>query len=149
MRRLLEITIQAVTCLTTSKRHAEPTDMKTFTPPIGRMGCLLSGIRTGPVPRQAFASHSSTKLSFPKCISPPWKVSLGIMGYLRRIKMFLTDWPLHLLPGVTVRIFFLLLFYLRVLAKSTRKISSFDRADSFTSFEVFSIDMFALNLSPA
>lgn len=74
------------TRLTTSKQPAELTDMDTFAPPIGRMGCLLSTLWTSPVPCQAFASHSCTKLSFSKCINPPRKVSLGIIGYLGGLK---------------------------------------------------------------
>lgn len=101
LHRLLKITIQSVTCPTTSKHHAELIDMKTFTPPIGRMGCLLSCIRTSPVPYQAFASHSCTKLSFPKCISPPERCHWGLWHTSGGLKMFLTDWPLHLFPEVT------------------------------------------------
>lgn len=74
------------TCLTTSKQPAELTDVEPFAPPTGRMGCLLSTLWTSPVPRQAFASHSCTKLSFSKCINPPRKVSLGIIGYLGGLK---------------------------------------------------------------
>lgn len=35
-------------------------------------------------------------------LQPHRKVSLGIIANLRRIKMFLTDWPLHLFPEVTL-----------------------------------------------
>ena len=35
-------------------------------------------------------------------LQPHRKVSLGIIANLRGIKMFLTDWPLHLFPEVTL-----------------------------------------------
>lgn len=85
------------------------TDTKTLTPPIGGMELAVSCLRAGQASSlyQAFVTHCHTKLSFPKHISapphPPREVSLGIMAYLWRIKrMFLTDWPLHLFPGVTL-----------------------------------------------
>lgn len=102
LHRLLKITIQSVTCPTTSKHHAELIDMKAFTPPIGRVGCLLSHIWTSPVPNHAFASHSCTKLSFPKCISPPERCHWGLWHTSGGLKMFLTDRPLHLFPEVTL-----------------------------------------------
>lgn len=98
LHRPLKITIQCVTSLTTSKHHAELIDMKTLTPPFGRVVRLLSHIWTRPVPYQAFASHSCTKLSFPKCISPPRKVSLGITAYLKGIKNVLDRLAASLIP---------------------------------------------------
>lgn len=65
-------------------------------------GCLLSSIWTRPVPYQAFASHSCTKLSFPKCISLPERCHWGLWDISRGLKVFLTDWPLHLFPEVTL-----------------------------------------------
>lgn len=102
MCHLPKITIQSVTCLTTSKHQAELIDMKTFTAPTGRVGCLLSRVWTSPIPYQAFAPRSHTKLSFPKRISPPERCHWGLWHTSGGLKMFLTDWPLHLFPEVTL-----------------------------------------------
>lgn len=76
--------------------------MKTFTAPTGRVGCLLSRVWTSPIPYQAFAPRSHTKLSFPKRISPPERCHWGLWHTSGGLKMFLTDWPLHLFPEVTL-----------------------------------------------
>lgn len=44
-------------------------------------------------------------------LQPHRKVSLGIIANLRRIKMFLTDWPLHLFPEVTLVTIYCFYFY--------------------------------------
>lgn len=98
----LKIAIQSLTCLMTSKHRDELSDMKTFTPPSGRMGCLLSRIWTSPVPNQAFASHSCMKLSFPKCVSPPERCHWGLLDTSKGLTSFLTNWPLHSFQEVSL-----------------------------------------------
>lgn len=97
-----KITIRSVSCPTTSKHQAELIDVKTFTRPTGRTGCLLSRVWTSPVPHQAFATNSHTKLSFPECTSPPERCHWGLWHTSGGLKMFLTDWPLLLFPEVTL-----------------------------------------------
>lgn len=44
----------------------------------------------------------SLTLSFPKCTSPPERCHWGLWRTSGGLKMFLTDWPLHLFPEVTL-----------------------------------------------
>lgn len=72
--------------------------MKTFTPPIGRAGCLLSRIWTSPVPPPSICVSLMHKAVISQMHQPLRKVSLGIMAYLKGIKNVLDRLAASLIP---------------------------------------------------
>lgn len=129
LHRLLKITIPSVTCPTTSKRHAELIDMKTFTPPIGRAGCLLSRIWTSPVPPPSICVSLMHKAVISQMHQPLRKVSLGITAYLKGIKNVLDRLAASLIPRS--RSSHRAVLYARASVKFTHNISPAPEATSF------------------
>lgn len=129
LHRLLKITIPSVTCPTTSKRHAELIDMKTFTPPIGRAGCLLSRIWTSPVPPPSICVSLMHKAVISQMHQPLRKVSLGIMAYLKGIKNVLDRLAASLIPRS--RSSHRAVLYARASVKCTHNIFPAPEATSF------------------